>query len=207
MYLKVLPKGTRAVFEPLTMLVNQQKFILAGGTGLALQIGHRWSVDYDFFIEQDFDTTELIRNLSRIGKIKIVRQDTNTVVCELKGVLVSFFRYWDRFLFEPTILEPFRIADPRDIALMKIIAIANRGTRKDFVDLHFLLKKFITLEEIFTLLKKKLKHITYDAHHLLKSLNYFDDAEKDPMPKMLIPLQWNDVKSNLRREFAKFVSH
>lgn len=88
MHLKVLPKGTRAILEPLSHLINSYGFILAGGTGLALQIGHRLSVDYDFFIEKDFPPNQLIRDLSRIGKIHILKQDQHSVVCDLKGMLI-----------------------------------------------------------------------------------------------------------------------
>lgn len=201
MHTKVLSKRALAVHELLNGCYDDG-FVLAGGTALALQFGHRLSVDFDFFKEGDFDVAALLRRLSKTLSLEVLLRDDHSLVALADKVKISFFRYGDRFLFPPLRAKDFVMADPRDIALMKIVAIANRGSRKDFIDLFFLLKKTLTLEELFTLLKKKFAKVDYNSHHILKSLVYFDDAESEPMPKMLVPFQWRDLKSDFQRRFV-----
>jgi hypothetical protein len=89
------------------------------------------------------------------------------------------------------------VADPRDIAVMKLIAIGGRGSRKDFVDLFFYLKSGGTLEGTLTMLEQRFQEVDYNAYHLLKSLVYFTDAEEEPMPKMIRPVDWETVTEYL----------
>lgn len=201
MHLKVLSKRAHTVHARLTFLYDEG-FVLAGGTALALQFGHRLSVDFDFFSEKDFSVPDFITRLRRIGNLEILLQDEHSLVALLDKVKLSLFRYWDRFLFPPLQQKDFLLLDPRDIALMKAVAIANRGSRKDFIDLFFLLKKTLTLQELFKLLNKKFLGVDYNFHHLLKSFVYFNDAEKEPSPKMLVPFRWTELKADFQRLFA-----
>lgn len=194
MHTKVLQKRARSLLEPLGAAIKGSSFVLAGGTGLALQYGHRISVDFDFFGTADFSTDELLDQLSKIGKVQVLTQDEHTLNLVLNGVKVSFFRYWDKFIQPFLHTKFFPIATPTDIGLMKLVAIANRGARKDFIDLYFILKKDISLDKLLELMSKKFPKKSYSSMHMLKSLNYFGDAEKEPMPLMLVPCQWQDVK-------------
>ena len=201
MHLKVLSKRARTVHELLSFLYVDG-FVLAGGTALALQFGHRLSVDFDFFSEKDFNVPAMLRRFSGIAKIEVRIQDEHSLTVSANKVKLSLFRYWDRFLFPPLKAKGFVLTDPRDIALMKILAIANCGSRKDFIDLFFLLRKSLTLEDLFELLKSKFPKVDYNPHHILKSLAYFDDAEKEPLPKMLVPFSWPELKADFQRRFA-----
>jgi len=98
-----------------------------------------------------------------------------------------------------------RLASKEDIAVMKLEAIAGRGRHKDFIDIYFLLQYF-TLEEIFEKLEEKFKGIDYNKMHLIKSLNYFDDAEKSEMPKMIKDVQWEEIKKEMREATKKMVN-
>jgi hypothetical protein len=97
-----------------------------------------------------------------------------------------------------------KLADEQDIAAMKSDVISSRGSRKDFIDLYFLLGKY-PLSEILSFFEKKYSHIDYNRPHLLKSLTYFADAESDASPKMLIPVDWETVKEKITRDAGRLI--
>lgn len=186
MFTKMLTKNAKSLVQPLATLLSPQGFILAGGTALALQIGHRESIDFDFFCTKDFDPASFITSLSQIGKVEIALQDRNSLVCSVNGVKLSLFRYWDSFLFPTIEWQDLLLADPKDIALMKLIAVSQRGARKDFIDLYFLFSQnIVSPGDAFKYLKKKSPKIKQNIYHILKSLAYFKDAENEPMPKII----------------------
>jgi hypothetical protein len=98
-----------------------------------------------------------------------------------------------------------RIARAKDIAPMKIAAICERGTKRDFIDLFFILKvkKILTLEESLKLYDKKFKLLKENKLHILKSLCYFEDAEKELMPKMIEKVKWSEIKEFFKKEVLK----
>ena len=86
---------------------------------------------------------------------------------------------------------------------MKISAISSRGSKKDFIDLFFVCQQGISLEEMLKLFERKYKDIDYNMVHILKSLLYFEDAEKEPMPKMIIPTKWEEVKNFFKKNIKE----
>ena len=92
-----------------------------------------------------------------------------------------------------------QVADLRDIASMKISAVASRGSRRDFVDLYAVSQKH-ELEKLLQTFRRKFAKVNYSMVHVLKSLTYFEDAEQEPMPDMLVPLVWANVKQFFCRE-------
>ncbi|OGZ27671.1 MAG: hypothetical protein A2365_03435 [Candidatus Nealsonbacteria bacterium RIFOXYB1_FULL_40_15] len=202
---KALEAKTKHVWEKIAESECLNDFYLAGGTGLALQFGHRKSIDLDFFNPAPFSTAKLTERLSALGDLKInSKTEEDTLNCSLNGVLVSFFKYPYKLLFPLAEYKGVKIADFRDIACMKIDVISSRGSKKDFVDLYFILNK-ISLKELLTLFDKKYEGIKYNRMHLLKSLFYFDEAEKDPVPVMLEDIKWEDVKERIKRETAEYL--
>jgi len=109
-------------------------------------------------------------------------------------------------LFPGTPYRELMIADPRDIAVMKLIAIGGRGSRKDFVDLYFILNAIGGLDTIFELLAVRFENLDYSDSHLRKSLVYFEDAEQEPMPHMLREVSWDDVKAAITDEVRRLSS-
>jgi len=99
----------------------------------------------------------------------------------------------------PAALLDVAVADPRDIACMKISAIASRGTKRDFIDLYVSTQRF-GLADVLQLFGRKYQQAGYQRMHILKSLVFFEDADKDPMPDLLVTLDWNDVKQFFLRE-------
>jgi hypothetical protein len=107
-------------------------------------------------------------------------------------------------LFSGADYRGLTIADPRDIAVMKVIAIGGRGSRKDFVDLYFLLQSGCDLAGILELVRQRFTRIDYNSYHLLKSLVYFADAEREPMPEMIRPAPWERIKKTIIEQVTNY---
>lgn len=183
------------VLERLKGLSEVVGFYLAGGTALALRLGHRRSIDFDFFTAGDFDAIDLRERLRAIfGEVPIRSQAPRTLYVTLLGVTTSFFAYRYPMLDSPEATPwGFGLAGLRDIAAMKLEAVAGRGSRKDFIDLYFLCRRF-DLPEIFRCFAEKYRGAGTDPYHRLRALAYFDDAEAEPMPAMLAPVVWAEVR-------------
>jgi hypothetical protein len=166
------------------------------GTCLALQIGHRQSFDFDFFIPADFETSGIINILTRIGHYQRENEQRNTINGILNGVRISFFGYRYDIIDQFKVYENIRLAGLKDIAAMKLEAIAGRGSKKDFVDMFFLLQQF-SLEEIFSFHTQKYGIGLSNQYHLMKSLIYFADAGEEAMPIMIKTLEWEKVKQHI----------
>jgi nucleotidyltransferase AbiEii toxin of type IV toxin-antitoxin system len=168
-------------------------FYLAGGTGLALQFGHRLSRDLDFFAADLFDEQYLIQRLQSLGEFSLVAEAPHTLHTTIQGERVTFLGYAYPVLFPFLGFLDVAVADARDIACMKVSAIASRGTKRDFVDLYVSAGRF-GLANILDWFDRKYAQTHHNRLHVLKSLTFFDDAEKDPMPNMIVPLDWEEVK-------------
>lgn len=203
MHPKVLGAEGWAVVSKLASAGHLEGWTLAGGTGLALQFGHRRSVDLDFFRAETLDSEVLIGHLSRIGSIAVQSRAAGTLHVVLNGIRLSFLEAQAPFLFPGTPYRRLLIADPRDIAIMKVVAIGGRGSRKDFVDLYFFLRSGGALDTLMALLRRRFANIDYNEYHLLKSLVFFDDAEAEPMPRMLRRASWLEVKKTITAEVRR----
>ena len=175
-------------------------FILVGGTALALQLGHRNSVDIDMFGHQEINAELFIKELQKFGNVEVKSTSKNILICEVNGVKVDFVNHIYPFLFDQLLIENVRMASIKDIAAMKLNAIEGRGSRKDFVDLYFLLKE-ISLVEMIELYRQKYKN--HNDFMMLQSLNYFYDAEKTPLPKMFKSFDWDVCKEFINAEHKK----
>jgi hypothetical protein len=202
MHDKVLPKGSLDLLARLDEIDESflNGWVLAGGTGLALQLGHRVSEDFDFFRTDTFSIDDMHKVFRAVGDYRTLQEQEHTFTVLADDVKVSFFCAPDPFLFETHPYRGFSVADVRDIALMKLIAVSGRGSRKDFVDLYTILRGGIPLQEYFHLIPKRYGSGRANAYHILKSLTYFDDAEGEPMPKMLEPFDWEECKKFFIRQ-------
>lgn len=172
-----------------------RSFYLAGGTGCALHIGHRLSHDFDFFSPNEFDIFAIQNSLRNQGRFVIDYSDANTLVGRFDGTKISLFRYAYPLLEEAVDRLGVRVASLVDIGCMKIDAISSRGTRRDFVDLFFILKSLgLDLRALFGSFERKYGPDGFNRHHVLKSLVYFADADKEPEPKMLVDFCWDEAK-------------
>jgi hypothetical protein len=193
MHEQVLPPRSADILSRIEAAADErfQGWTLAGGTGLALRIGHRLSQDFDFFRTDAFRPERMHDALRAIGAYETALEDAGSLAVLLGGVKLSFFKVLDPFLYEATTWRFTRIAAPMDIALMKLAAIAGRGARKDFIDLWFLLRDgSVDLRACLDQLPAKYGAARVNRLHILKSLAYFADAENEPMPRMLLPFDW-----------------
>lgn len=163
---------------------------LVGGTALALQYGHRESIDLDFFGQVELD--DLAGYLLPYGSLKLIRSSSNIKIYLINGIKVDFVNYNYPWLDAAIVEEGVILASDKDIAAMKIAAITGRGSKKDFIDLYFILQKY-PLAEIMGFYLSKFPDATEML--ALKSLVYFSDAEAEPMPKMIMDINWEDIKS------------
>jgi len=196
LHLTSLPEEQKTLLELLSNLSFIRDFYLAGGTGLALQIGHRRSIDFDFFIPADFDTSVIINQLMQVGRYERENEEKNTINGILNHVRISFFGYKYKIIDDFKTFNNVKLAGLKDIAAMKLEAIAGRGSKKDFIDLCFLLKEF-KLVDIFRFHAEKYGTGLSNQYHHLKSLAYFSDAESEPMPEMIILLKWEDARKKI----------
>lgn len=170
-------------------------FYLADGTGLALQLCHRKSYDLDFFSDRTFNTDSI---LTRISADKVFFSELGTVHCELKGIRLSFL-YYDVPLIQPPLpWRGIKIAHYKDIVAEKVKTISQRGSKKDFIDLYAILKMKSSIKEVCKLFKKPFTALDINYYHVLKSLIFFEDAEQDPSPLMLLTgedWRWEKIKA------------
>lgn len=174
---------------------------LVGGTSLALQYGHRNSIDLDFFGSLNDDLLAFHLCLESIGRLRVIKETKTIRIYDLEGVKIDFVDYarypW---LVDAVEEDGLRLASPMDIAAMKINAIEGRGSRKDFVDIYYLLQHY-SLEDILGFYQKK--YPEYSMFRALMSLTYFEDAEKQVMPKMFTKDTWEEIKSYIIGEVEK----
>lgn len=176
---------------------------LAGGTACALQLGHRVSIDMDFFTEKEFDAKKTIQQLQKIGHFELEQESWGTILGYLEKVRFSLFVYQYPVLFPYKNFKGIPLLDLKDIAAMKVDAISSRGIKRDFIDLYFICQEGISLKETIRFYDRKYKTLPSTSLHIKKSLVYFVDAEASEMPKMLKPLDWERVKAFFEREVKK----
>lgn len=200
----------KAVNTELLELLNElmthemfNNFLLVGGTGLALQIGHRHSIDLDLFGKSELDEYEFTAFLNNLGRVQVLKKSKNILIYSVNGIKVDFVNYNYPWLKTPLVSENIRIASREDIGAMKLNAISGRGSKKDFIDLFYLLQGF-SLQELMKFFKDKY----HDGSEflVLKSLTYFEDADQDEMPKMSKTINWEEIKSELRKKIKKYIS-
>jgi len=194
MFTKTLLPDTLRTIKLVSDFSEIQKAYLAGDTALALQIGHRISVDLDFFTQEQFNEAELSAKLGTHSEF-VQAGTAQWIVWEnINDTKFSIFYYKYPLLKETVPFEGLRLASLTDIAAMKIHAIEDRGTKRDFVDVYFLSKQF-TLEEMLEFYQKKYGVLENHFYAILRSLDYFEDAEKESeMPNMLVEVNWEEVK-------------
>ena len=203
MHPKVLsPEGWTLVRELVRAEITVG-WALAGGTGLALQLGHRVSEDLDFFRAGPFASEDLAAGLARVGRVDVLSRSAGTLHAVLKGMRVSFLAAEAPLLFPGTPYRGLVVADPRDIAVMKVVAIGGRGSRRDFVDLFFYLRSGSSLEAVFEMIHRRFASIDFNEYHLMRSLTFFEDAETEPMPRMLRRVAWVEVKKTIVGEVRR----
>lgn len=205
MHESVLDEETKKNIKILSQQDFIRSFYLAGGTACAVHLGHRISNDLDFFSKEDFSHFEVQNSLRDSGHFLTDYSDSQTLIGRFNKVKISFFHYDYPLIGETHHFLNLRISSLEDIGCMKIDAISSRGSKRDFVDLYFILKKFnLDLKEFFKYFEEKYGKENYNIYHILKSLVYFEDAERDPGLNMLDQFSWENVKIFFIEQIKRF---
>lgn len=196
---KTIESNTLELLKRITALPVMSGMRLVGGTALALQYGHRKSVDLDFFGSLNADDEVLREQLRTCGTLKIHSESKNIKLYFINGIKVDIVNYSYQWIEDAVKEEGLILASVKDIAAMKIAAIEGRGTKKDFIDINELLNHF-SLSDILGFYKRKYEESS--SFRALLSLSYFEDAELQPMPQMFTDIEWESVKDNIKKVIA-----
>jgi len=200
LHAEILPREQQEALRQLGRPATECGFYLGGGTALAAHLGHRQSHDLDWFTgAQIEDPLALARELQRRGaELRVEGIGRATLHGDVRGVRASFLEYRHPTL-APLVAWPdagCEIASLDDLAAMKLLAVDQRGAKRDFVDIHALAAHARPLAEMLGLFRRKFA--VEDVSRVLYSLTYFEDAEGDPMPRMLNNMTWEGVKADIR---------
>lgn len=167
-----------------------------------MQIGHRNSVDIDLFGHLTAAEFEITYALQNLGKLNHISKSKNINIYAIDNIKIDIVNYPYPWLETNIEEQKLRMAGLKDIAAMKLAAITGRGTKKDFIDVYFLLKKY-SLIEMINFYKEKYS----DGSEIivLKSLSYFTDAENDENPKMFRKVSWEKIKETIRKELKTII--
>jgi Nucleotidyl transferase AbiEii toxin, Type IV TA system len=192
----VSPDCLQLIYD-LMDIQSLEKFRLVGGTALALQYGHRKSIDIDLFSGENFDNNSTLMALESSlypERIENVRTYPFGFFCDIKEIKVDFMYWGHSFITEAISIEGIRMAKPEEILAMKLHAATSRRTKKDLYDIALLLDHF-TIADGINLFEKK--YPEHDSSSVIKQLIYFDEADKSDSPEMLIPLTWEQAKEKI----------
>lgn len=190
------PKNERQLFSFISPIVGQVSAILAGGTALALQLGHRISVDLDFFTSVKFQSEKVVSELrARALTFQLLSESSGMLLALVNGVKFSLFEYEYPFICPTTKYEGLTLAGVGDIAAMKVLAISQRGCRRDFVDLYTILQ-VLPFSQVATCLVQKFGAPRLNPIYIGKSLVYFHDAEIEPDSQYITgrEIDWRKIK-------------
>lgn len=188
------------LLRKLMRVENFSNFYLVGGTALALQIGHRNSIDIDLFGKQEIDTDLFTNLLNNFGKTEVQKSSKNILITDVAGIKVDFVNYQYQLIEKPIEVEGLRMLSRQDIAAMKLNAIAGRGSKKDFIDLYFLLNEF-SLKQMLDFYIQK--YFDGSEFMVFKSLSYFEEANIQPLPQMFKDFNWETCKQKIIEEVLK----
>jgi len=200
--LQTVQPDTLELLKTLMRLPILSDMRLVGDTALALQYGHRRSVDLDFFghtTENVDELTEAIRE--EVGHIQTLSATKRIKVYNIQNVKVDIVNYDYPWIDDAVIEGDIRMASPKDIAAMKVNAVIGRGTKKDFIDIFFLLQHY-TFDELLQFYKKK--YPDGSEFRALLSMAYFADADLQAMPYMYENIEWSDIKQRIRKEQEQY---
>lgn len=209
MFDNVLTEASKNLLKDFNRELTGFGFYLGGGTGLALQLGHRISEDLDFFTNQDFQPETLSRYLETKSQYQETLVSPGTLYCTVRMVKLSFIHYPVPLLFPIIEFENIKVADWRDIFAEKFKTLSQRGSRKDFYDIYagYTLGN-LAIGDGIEILRRRFAGTGINYYHILKSLCFFDDAENEP--ELILPkaIPWRGIKEfflqNLK-EFEKYL--
>jgi Nucleotidyl transferase AbiEii toxin, Type IV TA system len=202
LYYQTVSPHLLTVLKKLFSFQELSDFRLVGGTSLALQMGHRKSLDIDLFTDKAFDAKQLQQFIyGQFEKFTVNWENKNGFACMIDEIKVDFFNWVNPFLYPVEEVDSLRLSDKRDIAAMKLEAITSRKEKKDFIDIAFLLKEY-SLKELLLAFRQRYPFISHKLS--VESLLAVDYADDSVNPEMLITTDWNEIKQQLTQTVEKY---
>jgi hypothetical protein len=192
----IAPK-TFQLIQELQKLPELEGFYLVGGTALALQLGHRNSIDIDLFTKNDFNEDHILNKLESLYEVKEIFRRKNTIIALVNNIKTDFIRHAYPYIVPPIMEEGITFLAKEDIAAMKLHTIIQSGKRlKDFIDIYFLLQQ-VSMKQLIGFFEKKYSYT--NPMVALKAVNFFGDIDEsiDP-PKLLNPLPLKEIKNRIQ---------
>ena len=202
LHYKTVDDFTLELLKKLQSLRIFSQMRLVGGTSLALQIGHRKSIDIDLFGLLNVDFDALTDELKTIGDVIVLGNSKNIHTYLIDEIKVDIVHYEYPWLKDKIVSDEIHLAAIEDIAAMKLSAIIGRGSKKDFIDLYYILQQF-DLAQLMSFYGQKFRDGS--SFLVLKSLVYFEDADLEAMPWMFEDLSWEEVKITIQKAHAGYV--
>ena len=200
--LQTVYPDTLELLKKLAQTSILQDMRLVGGTSLALQYGHRRSVDLDFFGRTTDDVDELTEALhDSVGQLTLLSASKKIRVYIINNVKVNIVNYDYPWIDDAVMDSGIQLASPKDIAAMKVNAVIGRGTKKDFVDIYFLLQHY-SFERLMQFYLEK--YSDGSEYRALLSMTYFGDADLQPMPYMFSNVSWEEIKKRILQEVEEY---
>lgn len=190
-----IPSSTLELLKQISAISQVNSFGLGGGIAVALRLGHRLSVDLDFFTNVEFDTQALFQLITkRFANSEVLFEKNQTILFSINDIKVDFVLYPFPWLRPFTVEDGIQLLDLTDIIPMKLQAVSNRNAKKDYWDIEALFKIY-SLDEMLKIFKQKFPPI--DIAFIIHSLTDFEKADTEPDPEVLNNKTWEDVKAHL----------
>jgi predicted nucleotidyltransferase component of viral defense system len=205
LYKETVEPGTLGLLRELMAVKELEQFRLIGGTALSLLLGHRASIDLDMCTDASFDADSLFYKLSSVFPSFSVQdvKSPRLFFTYINDVKVDFVHTFEPFAFDCDVIDGIRFGSVEEIIALKLNAIAGRGAKKDFWDLHELLSHY-SLDQMMEFYQKRYPNKALVM--VAKSLTYFVDADLQPDPKCFKNLKWGIIKENIKREINTYIS-
>lgn len=201
LFKSTLPEHSFLLLKALMDLQKLNSFYLVGGTALALQIGHRESIDLDLFSQAEFSANIIDDQPEQ----QVIRKFDNSIETTIQDTKVFLFNF-NYPLYRPLIrTDGIRLADPIDIGLMKLLALQGRTTKKDIVDLYFIDQKIIPLENLLSIFEEFYPKESFNSYQSFKTLINKEQVDQDPEPVMHEPISWNASYDIVQNKLNKHI--
>jgi hypothetical protein len=206
-YTEILSVGQKKLLGRIGPLMTQLKFYIGGGTAIALMLGHRKSIDLDWFTPENFgDANSYVNKFKDINlDLKNIEITDDILHATANRVRISMLEYRYQLLQPTKIVNNYgcELGSLDDLACMKLSAVAQRGSKKDFIDIYAIMKKHISLNQMIELYKRKYNN--YDIAPVMYGLNYFDDADKERTPNMIWKVDWRNIKNEIKKAVRELI--
>lgn len=198
---KAIPPSTLELLKKISAFYELESFGL-GGTNLALRMGHRLSVDLDFFTNLPYETSHLFQLITKkFASAELLFEKNQTILFNINDTKVDFVLYPFAWLLPFDVVDGIRLLSVADIISMKLQAVSNRNAKKDYWDIAFLLKQY-SLQEMLKIFKTKFPQI--DVGFIIHSLTDFDKADTELDPDIYTEITWNEIKVQLINEVRNY---